>query len=177
MGVTISGVSLTCPYGTKTYRDGKVGYVFEVKSIVSPTSFTTNIGISTVAHTYNSGGTAKLDIIRPFDGQVVYFDSLYQEVKKLTITDAGSGYTSPPTLTIDAPGTAWGVQATAVASIKNGSIDEITLVSSGRGYTSTPNVTVTGSGTATALMKDKYYSIQKSTPLSCLLYTSPSPRD
>ena len=171
MGVTISGVSLTCPYGTKTYPDGKVGYVFEVKSIISPTSFTTNVGVSTVAHTYASGGTVKLDIIRPFDGQVVYFDSLYQEVKKLNITGAGSGYTSPPTITIDAPGTAWGVQATAVASIKNGSIDEITLVSSGRGYTSTPNVTVTGSGTATAAMKDKYYSIMKSTPLSAGITT------
>mgnify|MGYP007000185841 CR=1 len=97
MGVTISGVSLTCPYGTKTYPDGKVGYVFEVKSIISPTSFTTNVGVSTVAHTYASGGTVKLDIIRPFDGQVVYFDSIYQEVKKLNITGAGSGYTSPPT--------------------------------------------------------------------------------
>ena len=171
MGVTISGVSLTCPYGTKTYPDGKVGYVFEVKSIISPTSFTTNVGVSTVAHTYASGGTVKLDIIRPFDGQVVYFDSIYQEVKKLNITGAGSGYTSPPTITIDAPGTAWGVQATAVASIKNGSIDEITLVSSGRGYTSTPNVTVTGSGTATAAMKDKYYSIMKSTPLSAGITT------
>jgi len=171
MGVTLSSISLNCPYGTKTYPDGKVGYVFEVKSIISPTSFTTNVGVSTVAHTYNSGGTAKLDIIRPFDGQVVYFDSLYQEVKKLNITGAGSGYTSPPTITIDAPGTAWGVQATAVASIKNGSIDEITLVSSGRGYTSTPNVTVTGSGTATAAMKDKYYSIMKSTPLSAGITT------
>jgi len=171
MGVTLSSISLNCPYGTKSYPDGKVGYVFEVKSVISPTSFTTNVGVSTIAHTYNSGGTAKLDIIRPFDGQVVYFDTLYQEVKKLNITGAGSGYTSPPTITIDAPGTAWGVQATAVASIKNGSIDEITLVSSGRGYTSTPNVTVTGSGTATAAMKDKYYSIMKSTPLSAGITT------
>ena len=163
MGVTLSNISLNCAYGTKNYPDGNVGYVFEVKSIVSPTSFTTNIGVSTVAHTYNSGGTAKLDIIRPFDGQVIYFDSLYQEVKKLTITDAGSGYTSPPTLTIDAPGTAWGVQATAVATIKDGSIDEITLVSSGRGYTSTPTITVTGSATASVEMTPKYYSVLKST--------------
>jgi len=171
MGITLSSISLNCPDGTKSYPDGKVGYVFEVKSVISPTSFTTNVGVSTITHTYNSGGTAKLDIIRPFDGQVVYFDSLYQEVKKLTITDAGSGYTSPPTLTIDAPGTAWGIQATAVATIKDGSIDEITLVSSGRGYTSTPNVTVTGNGTASVVMKDKYYSITKSTPVSAGIST------
>ena len=171
MGVTISGVSLTCPYGTKTYPDGKVGYVFEVKSIISPTSFTTNIGVSTVAHTYSSGGAVKLDVVRPFDGQVVYFDSLYEEVKKIKLTSAGSGYTSPPTITIAAPGTSWGVQATAVASIKDGAIDEITLVSSGRGYTSTPSVTVSGSGTATAEMKNKYYSVIKSTPISAGIST------
>ena len=122
--------------------------------------------MTTLTHTYVSGGTAKIDIVRPFDGQNVIFGPQYQEVQKITITDAGSGYTSPPTITIDAPGTAWGIQATAVATITNGYVDEITLVSSGRGYTSTPSITVTGSATASVQMVNKYYSIQKSTPLS-----------
>ena len=166
MGVTLAGIGLTCAYGTKTYPDGKVGYTFEVKSVPNSTSFTTNVGPSTVPSTYTSGGTAKLDILRPFDGQNVFFDSLYQEVAKVKLTSGGSGYTSPPTITIQAPGTAWGIQATAVASIKNGSVDEITLVSSGRGYTSTPTITVTGSATASVEMIPKYYSILKSTPIS-----------
>ena len=166
MGVTLAGIGLTCAYGSKTYPDGNVGYIFEVKSTPSATSFTTNVGVTTLTHTYVSGGTAKIDIVRPFDGQNVIFGPQYQEVQKITITDAGSGYTSPPTITIDAPGTAWGIQATAVATITNGYVDEITLVSSGRGYTSTPSITVTGSATASVQMVNKYYSIQKSTPLS-----------
>ena len=163
MGVTLAGIGLTCSYGTKTYPDGKVGYIFEVKSTPSATTFTTNVGPSTVPSTYTSGGTAKLDVVRPFDGQNVFFDTLYEEVEKVKLTNGGSGYTSPPTITIAAPGTAWGVQATAVASIKNGSVDEITLVSSGRGYTSTPSITVSGSATASLVMVPKYYSILKST--------------
>ena len=166
MGVTLSGIGLTCVYGTKTYPDGKVGYIFEVKSTPSSTIFTTNVGPSTVPSTYTSGGTVKLDTVRPFDGQNVFFDTLYQEVKKVKLTSGGSGYTSPPTITIQAPGTSWGIQATAVATIKNGSVDEITIVSSGRGYTSTPTMTITGSATATLEMTPKYYSILKSTPIS-----------
>ena len=163
MGVTLAGIGLTCQYGTKNYPDGKVGYIFEVQSVSNATTFTVNVGPSTVPSTYTSGGTAKLDVVRPFDGQNVFFDTLYEEVEKVKLTNGGSGYTSPPTVTIAAPGTAWGVQATAVASIKNGSVDEITLVSSGRGYTSTPSITVSGSATASLVMVPKYYSILKST--------------
>ncbi len=171
MGITMSGINLSCSYGGKSYPDGNVGYVFEVKSVISPTSFTTNVGVSTVAHSYNNSGSVKLDMARPYNGQVVYFDTLYQEVQKITITNGGSGYTSPPTVTIAAPATAWGVQATAVASINNGSVDEITLVSSGRGYTSTPTITVSGSATASITMMDKYYSIKSSTPISAGIST------
>ena len=166
MGVTLSGIGLTCAYGSKTYPDGNTGYIFEVKSTPDTTSFTTNVGVTTLTHTYVSGGTAKIDIVRPFDGQNVIFGTQYQELQKITITDAGSGYTSPPTVTIAAPGTSWGIQATAVASISNGVVDEITIVSTGRGYTSAPSITITGSATASLQMVNKYYSIQKSTPLS-----------
>ena len=172
MGVSLAGVGLTCTYGSKTYPDGNVGYTFEVKSVPNTTSFTTNVGISTVAHTYVSGGTAKIDVIRPFDGQVVYFDSLYQELQKITITNEGSGYTSAPTVTFDAPSTSstWGVRATAVAQISNGKISTIDIVSNGRGYTSTPSITITGgggsSGAASAVMVENYYSVKSATPLS-----------
>ena len=166
MGVSLADIVLNCDYGSKTYPDGKVGYIFEVTSVPNPTTFTVNVGPSTVPSTYDSGGTAKLDVVRPFDGQNVFFDSLYQEVQKINLTNGGSGYTSPPTVTIDAPGTSWGIQATAVASIKNGSVDEITLISSGRGYTSTPTITVSGYATASLVMVPKYYSILKSTPIS-----------
>ena len=166
MGVTLAGIGLTCAYGTKNYPDGNVGYIFEVKTAPNSTSFTTNIGVSTVAHTYVSGGNVKQDIIRPFDGQVVFFDTLYKQVQKVTVTDAGSGYTTAPTVTIAAPSESWGIQATAVATIKNGAVDEITIISTGRGYTSTPSITVTGSATASLTMLPTYYPIKESTPVS-----------
>ena len=40
---------------------------------------------------------------RPYDGQAVYFDRKYFVVKDITVTNGGSGYTSPPIVTIDAP--------------------------------------------------------------------------
>ena len=159
------------PLQNKIYPDGNVGHIFEVASVIDATSFTTNVGVSKYDHTYVSGGTAKIDIIRPFDGQNVIFGPQYQELQKITITNGGSGYTSPPTITIAAPGTAWGIQATAVASIKNGVVDEITIISSGRGYTSTPSITITGSATASLQMVNKYYSIQSSTPIEAGITT------
>ena len=175
IGVTLADITTSCAYGTKTYPDGKVGYIFDVKSTPTSNTFTTNIGIATMGQTYVSGGTAKVDVIRPFDGQVIYFDTLYQQVNKVTITNNGTGYTSPPLVTIDAPGTAWGVRATAVATILNGKIDEIDIVSTGRGYTSTPTVTISGgggsSGAASLVMGKSYYSIVKSTPISAGIST------
>ena len=170
MGVSLSSIVLSCPFGQKTYPDGDVGYVFEVKSVPNATTFTTHVGISTLAHTYVSGGTAKIDVVRPFDGQVVYFDKLYKEVKKINVTGGGSNYTSVPTVTIGSPSVDFGITATAVAILKDGKVDSIDLVSSGRGYESTPSISLSGGGgsgaSASLTMNDKYYSVLKSTPLS-----------
>ena len=173
MGVSLSNITLTCDFGTKVYPDGDVGYVFDVKSVPAGNQFTTHIGISTLAHTYDTGnptGTAKIDVVRPFDGQVVYFDKLYQEVQKIKVTAGGSNYTSAPTVTITSPSTDFGITATGVAVLKDGKVDSIDLVSSGRGYESTPTISIAGGGgagaTASLVMKDKYYAIRKSTPIS-----------
>ena len=170
MGVSLSSIVLSCPFGQKTYPDGDVGYVFEVKSVPNSTTFTTHVGISTLAHTYVSGGTAKIDVVRPFDGQVVYFDKLYQEVQKIKVTAGGSNYTSAPIVTITSPSADFGITATGVAVLKDGKVDSIDLVSSGRGYESTPTISIAGGGgagaTASLVMRDKYYAIRKSTPIS-----------
>ena len=162
MGVTLSGIGFTCAYGGKIYPHKKP-YVFEVDAVPTTTTFQVNLGISTVAHTYVSGGTAKIDVVRPFDGQVVYFDELYQEVVKISVTNGGSNYTSTPTITIGAPSVPWGIPATAVAVLKDGKVDSIDIVSSGRGYESTPSISFSGGGGAGAAasirMKNKYYSI------------------
>ena len=170
-----SSTAFTINVGTvslqnKVYPDGKVGYVFDVKSVPNSTSFTTHVGPNRFEHTYVSGGTAKIDVVRPFDGQVVYFDKLYQEVQKIKVTAGGSNYTSAPTVTITSPSVDFGITATAVAVIKNDKVDSIDIISSGRGYESTPTITIAGGGgsgaTASLVMKDKYYAVLKSTPIS-----------
>ena len=171
MGVTVSGIGLTCAYGTKTYPHRKP-FIFDVLSIPSTTSFTMNAGISTLAHTYVSGGTAKIDIDRPYDGQLVYFDTLYKNVTTIAVSAGGTGYTSTPSVTIEAPAGPSGETASAYATVEDEAISSITIISSGSQYTSTPSVTIGGpdvgvnTATATASMADHYYTINSSTPIS-----------
>jgi phage tail sheath protein FI len=75
-------------------------------------------------------------------------------VSALNLTDAGSGYSSAPTITLSAPEADGGVQATATAQIVGGGVTEITLSDAGTGYTSVPSVDIvpaagdTGTGAA-----------------------------
>jgi len=181
MGVTISGLEFTCPSGPGivTYPSGNNGYIFEISSVGAANSFTTNVVPSTLSHSYQSGGTVALNIIRPFDGQVVYFEDLYYTVKGINITNPGSGYNTPPTITIDDPSTVsdWGVGATAVAEMVGGTVANIEMVSNGRGYTSTPTVTFSAPdvginiATGAAELLPTYYSITRSTPISAGICT------
>ena len=152
---------------------GNINTLNQLPAVSSPsTEFSAYVGISTLSHTYYSGGTAKLNIVRPFDGQVVYFDQIYYSVNKVKIVNGGSGYTSTPIITIDPPTTPWGISAQAVATVRNGSIVEVDLVSSGRGYNSLPEIIISSPnvGINTSVISidiiPNYYSIQKSTEVS-----------
>ena len=174
VGVTLNGLQFTCAGigGTIIYPSGNNGYIFEVKSVPAANQFVVNVGPSTTPNqTYVSGGTAKINVIRPFDGQVVYFDSLYYTVGKIRITNAGSGYVSNPEVVIGDPSTVndWGVTGTAAAQVVGDSVNSIEIISSGRGYTSTPSITIAapdvGINTATAVIEllPTYYSVIRST--------------
>ena len=106
---------------------------------------------------------------RPYDGQIVYFDQLYRSVETITVTDGGSGYTSTPDVTLDAPTGPNGETATAFATIEGDSVASITIISSGSQYESTPSVIISGGGgssaSATANMADTYYTINSATPI------------
>ena len=172
MGVTLSGIGFTCEYGSKTYPHKKP-FVFEVDAVPTTTTFQVNLGISTLPHTYvgagASAGTAAIDIDRPYDGQQCYFNTLFEEVQTITVTNGGSGYTSTPTVTLEAPSGSNGETATAFATLDGQTIESITVISSGSQYTETPDVTISGgggsNGAATANMTPIYYAINSSTPV------------
>jgi len=175
MGISISGLEFTSPSGPgiTTFPSGNNGYIFEVSDIPSSNSFEVYVGVSTLSYTYQSGGTVNINVVRPFDGQVVYLENLYYTVGEIEITNSGSGYDQTASLTIAQPSTGWGIGAVGVPRVVNGSIVSVDIVSNGRGYISTPpQVTFsspnTGINTAYGTVKlvPSYYSIESSTPIS-----------
>ena len=174
MSVVLADLEFVCSdehagVTTTIFPDGTNGDIFEVTSVPSSNELVVNVGPSTIAHTYTTefgSGNVKINATRPFDGQVVFFDDLFKNVQKINVTDGGSGYTQPPEVTISSPSVDWGIPATAVAGIANGSVSEINIVSGGRGYESTPTVTIEGSATASAVITEDYYVISKATPIS-----------
>ena len=88
-------------------------------------------------------------------------------VYRINLTDGGTGYTQPPTVTISGTVQQGGVEASAVTTIANGEVVTIDLVVfngflGGKGYTSAPTVTIAapGSGTqaqAVALIESRLY--------------------
>jgi hypothetical protein len=179
MGVTIAGLGFTCPSGSgiSTFPSGNFGYVFEVAAIGAANSFSAYVGVSTLAHTYVSGGTVKTNVSRPFDGQVVFLDELYFTINGVTVGSGGTGYSQNVDITFSNPSEPWGIPASAVGEVVNGSVTSVEMVSNGRGYTTAPTVTFASpnsginTATGTANLLPTYYVISSSTPVSAGICT------
>jgi hypothetical protein len=65
-------------------------------------------------------------------------------VSSFTITNGGSGYGSPPAVTIEAP--ASGTTAMVAAIVSNGMLTGITITDGGSGYTAIPSVSIAAPG-------------------------------
>ena len=150
------------------------GNTTSLPAVSSPSNlFTVNVGVATQAHNYvPNTGTAKINVIRPFDGQSIYFDQLYYTVGKVRVGSAGTGYNSQPIITISDPSASWGIPASAVVEVSGGSVRNIEMVSNGRGYTTIPTISISspdvGINTATVIIElfPSYYSVLSSTPVS-----------
>lgn len=68
-------------------------------------------------------------------------------IRSVKITNGGSGYTTPPVVTVHGIGTG----AALTAHITNGKVSSITIVSSGTNYLGNSYITMTGNATATAV--------------------------
>lgn len=84
------------------------------------------------------------------------------QIRKILVTNDGTGYTEPPSIVVEAPETGSTAVAVGIITQKGGnySLKEILLKSTGNGYTSPPQITITGGGTgasgaaATAVLSD-----------------------
>jgi hypothetical protein len=163
--------------GISTFPSGNFGYVFEVAAIGAANSFSAYVGVSTLAHTYVSGGTVKTNVSRPFDGQVVFLDELYFTINGVTVGSGGTGYSQNVDITFSNPSEPWGIPASAVGEVVNGSVTSVEMVSNGRGYTTAPTVTFASpnsginTATGTANLLPTYYVISSSTPVSAGICT------
>lgn len=86
--------------------------------------------------------------IEPAIGQAVVTSG---RVTAITLLHGGSGYTSAPTVTIEAPGGVFPQQATARANISGGAVTSFTMLAQGSGYTRVPEVTVAQAPGASSL--------------------------
>lgn len=110
--ITLSGIAFTCPDGsgitTTVFPDGTQGFEFLVNTKLTNRIFTTNVGISTIIHTYDSGGQVSFGLNNTY--QFPNIDGTSGQILK---TD-GSG-----TLTFQAPDTFGGNRIYVSASLGN----------------------------------------------------------
>ena len=111
---------------------------------------------------------------RPFTGQVFYLGELFNEVKSISVTNAGSGYTNtnPPVVTIAAPSGPGGVTAEGVAVISGfGSVTSVSINATGSQYRAAPAITIAApssgvTATASAAISPSYFTINSATPVT-----------
>ena len=79
----------------------------------------------------------------PLETDVTFPRGVYE----CNITNAGSGYVTPPIITITNLGSSAGSGATATTTLNSNTVSAITMTNNGTGYTAIPTVAITGSDT------------------------------
>jgi hypothetical protein len=125
--LTVSGIYLLQQYVNQTWENLAEG--------ITATNAVMSQWVSGAART---GSYRVVETPLPITATAVAITN-FGFVVSATVTSGGSGYTSPPVVTILGGG---GSGATATATVSNGVVTGITIVSAGGGYTSTPTITI-----------------------------------
>lgn len=130
----------------------------------------TGVGTTEALASQNEIVVSGVGTYRPYDGQVLYFNELFQSVQEVTVLDAGNNYTTAPRVAIDDPTGSNGIVARATATVENGRIASINVVTAGSQYSTVPNIVIEGpvggGVTATAeasIMAPIYYRVSSAT--------------
>jgi len=138
------------------------------------TSFILNNDLDSLFAAFNVDPTVQFTIGDIFTGSITQGRIQATEyrqgvVYQINITDGGSGYTSPPTVTIAGGNPQQGaISAAAICTIANGEVVTVTIIEfngykGGKGYTTAPTITFSapaGSGTqatGVALIESRLY--------------------
>ena len=174
----VSVFTICCNEGITAYKGGQCSLTnsntdFGTYGLVA--DGTSDLQFTGIVTTSASVGTDSVAVaintsIRPYEGQVLYFDTLYYTVETISVTNGGSGYTSTPSVTIGTPTGPNGSTATAFATLDGDRVSTITVISSGSQYSSAPSVTISApdsgtTATADASIAPIYYTINSSTPV------------
>ena len=108
---------------------------------------------------------------RPYDGQAIYFDTLYYTVQTIVVDNPGSGYSSanPPRVDIDFPQGPSGIRAEASPNVIDGKLVSVDVIASGSQYLTPPKITIApppGPGTqatAHSTIYPIYYNLESAT--------------
>ena len=124
--------------------------------------------------TDNSAGTGRDADTEYIAGQIGQTLGTGGQVTSVAITNGGSGYTSPPTVTFANPATGTD-EAEGYALLSNGVVTEIVVTHGGRGYTSAPAITFSsGAATATATIATTGVSQTVEVQNACIKITGAS---
>ena len=137
------------PAGYYKYEVYEVSWVGTV-NLSKSTSPSTETDVLTVDNDHGvvEGLVAigKLYLAETSGSEEVQYIQNAKRVQSLTIVSGGAGYDTAPTITIAAPGTTGGKQATATCTISGGVVNTVTITYAGSGYTTNPIVSVSGGG-------------------------------
>jgi len=135
--LTLVGAAVTA-FATASISSGAISEIF-LNNDGSGYSSTPIVTFSDPSSFQSGGKTAEAVAITTNIGNV-------QSIQRLEITNSGSGYVTPPTITISGGGGS-GAAATCSVGVTQFSVSEIEITGSGRGYTASPIVTISGPGT------------------------------
>jgi hypothetical protein len=129
---------------------------------------------STADSTGNSDGTGRDADTEYIAGQIAQTLGTGGQVTSVTITNGGSGYTTPPDVTFSNPATGTD-NAEGYALLSGGVVTEIVVTHGGRKYTSAPTISFSsGSATATATIATTGVSQTVEVQNACIKITGTS---
>ena len=135
--LNLVGIAITA-FAKTSISSGAISEIF-LNNDGSGYSSTPIVTFSDPSSFQSGGKTAEAVAITTNIGNV-------QSIQRLEITNSGSGYVTPPTITISGGGGS-GAAATCSVGVTQFSVSEIEITGSGRGYTGSPIVTISGPGT------------------------------